>query len=710
MPTDAPAFPPDRTMYPFSLYHPCGPVLAALLVSLTSPLFPLRAQMVPVPGPPTQLAPEIVQGRATDLIGTASAASQGMVGATELEARPFLRRGELLEVIPGVVVTQHSGNGKANQYFLRGFNLDHGTDFSISVDGLPVNMRSHGHGQGYADLNFIIPETVRQVDYNKGPFHAEVGDFSAAGAAHFRLFDTLAAGFVSATVGDNRFARLAAGATRRDGRFDTTGAFEFTHDDGPWLLDEDSNRFNGLLRTRWTGGRATYRLTAMAYHGRWRSSDQIPQRAVAAGALDRFGHIDPTDGGESHRVSLAFDTTMADAGGTTTFNAHVIHYRMNLFSNFAYYLDDPVDGDQFNQRDRRWLAGGELARTWSVQGPGGGSETVVGAQVRADFIGELALLHTTGRNPIATTRDDDVDEASLGVYVRNETRWNEWLRSAVALRADGYRFDVASDQPLNSGRRSAGIVSPKAALVFGPWAKTDLYLNAGYGFHSNDARGTTIRVDPADGVTPADRVTPLVRSRGVELGLRTAAVHGLVSTFSVWGLDLDSELVFVGDAGGTEPAGRTRRYGIEWANFYQLTPWAALDGDAAFTRARYRDDQGGGTRVANSIGTVFTGGATLGRTEGWFGSLRVRYFGPQPLIEDNSVRAPSSVTWNARMGWRAKSWDIAVDVLNVFDRENHDIAYYYPSRLPGEPPEGMEDIHFHPAEPLTLRVNFVRRF
>lgn len=655
--------------------------------------------------PPTQLAPVVVPGRETDLAGTATSAAQGVVGARELEARPFLRRGELLEVIPGVVITQHSGGGKANQYFLRGFNLDHGTDFSVSVDGMPVNLRSHAHGQGYADLNFLIPELVRQVAYNKGPFYADVGDFSAAGAAEFRQFDQLPRAFASLSLGENNYARFVTAGSRRLGGGTTTGAFEFTHDDGPWALPENFNRFNGLLRHGWSAGTATYAVTAMAYGGKWRSTDQIPLRAVAAGTLDRFGNVDPTDGGSSGRASISVDATWK-GDATTQFNAYAIFYRLNLFSNFSYFLDDPVNGDQFNQRDRRWLLGGALVRTWSR----GRSETTVGAQARADLIGELGLYRSAQRARVGTVRADEVNEASLGVFAKNETRWNEWLRSEAGGRVDAYRFKVNSDDARNSGTRLADIFSPKLGVVVGPWARTEIYGNAGYGFHSNDARGTTIRVDPADGVTPADRVTPLARSKGAELGVRTSAVAGLVSSLSVWALDLDSELVFVGDAGGTEASDRTRRYGLELANFWRPKPWLVFDGDLAFTRARYREDAGAGTRIANSIATVVTAGAAVEAAAGWFGSVRLRYFGPQPLIEDDSVRAPSSVTCNARMGWRAKDWDVAFELLNLFDRKNYDIAYYYPSRLRAESAAEVNDIHFHPAEPRTIRVGLTRRF
>ncbi len=673
-----------------------------------------RAQTLASAPPPMQLSPVIVEGRASDLVGTATAASQGIVGAAELAARPFLRRGELLEVIPGVVITQHSGGGKANQYFLRGFNLDHGTDFSVSVDGLPVNLRSHAHGQGYSDLNFLIPELVRQVDYTKGPFHAEVGDFSAAGAAEFRQFDRLPRDFASVTLGENDFARLVVGATRRgsfggvDGA--TTGAVELSHDNGPWQLGENFRRVNAFARHRWNTSGAEWRLTAMAYHGRWRATDQIPLRAVETGALDRFGTVDDTNGGVTERASLALDGTWRGAHATTQFNAYAIHYRLNLYSNFTYFLDDPVDGDQFNQRERRLVTGAALKRSWASAWAGATSETNVGVQLRSDFVRGLGLHRTTAQRRLATVRVDDVDEGSIGVFARNETRWNAWARTEAGVRIDGYRFDVASDNPRNSGKRLADIASPKLGLALGPWAKTDVYANAGFGFHSNDARGTTIRVNPVDGVTPIDRVTPLARSRGAEIGVRTAAVRGLVSTLSVWALDLDSELVFVGDAGGTEPTGRTRRHGVELANFWRATPWLALDVDVAGTRARYREDAGGGTRIANSISTVVTAGATLGRGEGWFGGARLRHFGSQPLREDNAVRAPSTRSINFRVGWRSSAWEIAVDVLNATDRASYDIAYAYESRLPGEPAAGVDDVHFHPAEPRTWRLNVVRRF
>ncbi|MEO7597451.1 MAG: TonB-dependent receptor plug domain-containing protein [Opitutus sp.] len=678
--------------------------------------FSLRAQTVSPTtdesgASPTRLEAVVVSGRAAELIGTASASSVGSVGYHELEQRPFLRRGELLEVIPGVVITQHSGGGKANQYFLRGFNLDHGTDFSITVDGMPVNLRSHAHGQGYADLNFIVPEFVQSVDYNKGPFAPEVGDFSAAGAARFSLFRALPANFATLEVGENNYARWVMGDTiLHSGTAATTVGFEATQDNGPWVLPEELRRYSGLVRHTWTGSNGQqFSLTALGYQAKWNSTDQVPLRAVASGQRDRYGNIDPTDGGKTERFSFSFDGTLRAADSVTRIMAYAISYELDLFSNFTYFLDDPVNGDQFNQRDRRTVLGVNVEQSRTINWFGRRSETAVGVQVRDDLIGELALRHTAKRVLIDTVRDDGVQEASIGFYAQATTHWSSRMRTDVGVRADAYQFQVDSDNSLNSGDRSAAMVSPKFGAVFGPWAKTEVYLNAGLGFHSNDARGATIRVDPTDGITPIDRVNPLVRSRGFEAGVRTSWVPGLVSTVSLWTLDLDSELVFVGDAGGTEPSGATRRTGVEWANYYRANPWLTFDADVSFTHARYRDGAPD-DRIANSIGTVVTAGVVFGHEKGVFGSVRLRYFGEQPIVEDNSAIEPPSTTVNARFGWKNEQWEIAVSVLNALNRKNDDIAYYYTSRLPGEPASGVDDVHFHPAEPRTIRLSATRRF
>lgn len=695
-----------------SLFSVRAPARLALLSLFTGSALSLSAQTAAAP--PTTLESVVVLGRAATLLGTAPAASQGSVGYVELDARPFLRRGELLEVIPGVVITQHSGGGKANQYFLRGFNLDHGTDFSLSVDGLPVNLRSHAHGQGYADLNFIIPEFVQSIDYTKGPFAADVGDFSSAGAARFSLFKTLPRNFATLEAGENNYARFVVGATHLDAprtnAAATTVGFEGTHEDGPWTLPEHLRRYSAFVRRTWTAPHdRDYALTALGYRARWTSTDQIPLRAIESGTVARFGHLDPTDGGETDRASLSFDWTARRPDSVTRLNAYALYYRLNLFSNFTYFLDDPLDGDQFNQRDRRGVFGLNLDHTSHLTALGRPTVLTTGLQLRHDLIGELALRHTAQRTLLGVIRADEVHEASAGAFTQATTRWSERVRTHFGLRADAYHFDVTSDTPPNSGRRTAALLSPKFGLAFTVAPKTELYLNAGLGFHSNDARGTTIRVDPADGTTPVDRVDPLVRSRGFETGLRTSFLPGLVSTVSLWSLDLASELVFVGDAGGTEPSGATRRHGLEFANFYQATPWLAFDADLSFSHGRYRE-AAPADRIANSIATVVTAGLVAGQATGPVASVRLRYFGTQPLIEDNSATAPASTTVNARFGWRTRRWEFAVALLNAFNRRNDDIAYFYTARLKGEPADGVDDTHVHPAEPRIVRLSVTRRF
>lgn len=548
----------------------------------------------------------VVTAQAGDIIGEASSASEGRVSSIDLTARPVLRRGELLEVVPGLVVTQHSGDGKANQYFLRGFNLDHGTDFDISVDGVPVNLRTHAHGQGYSDLNFIIPEKVRTLDFEKGPFYPEIGDFSGAGAAEFLLFNGLPHGILSTALGEHFYLRSLSADTIDSGPGQLTGAFEYTHYDGPWDHAENSNRFNAFLRYAWHEDENDFRLTLMGYHAKWNWTDQVAERAIDEGIIDRLGSLNPSDGGWSDRYSASFDWQHHDGAGQTNLNLYAVYYRLNLFSDFTYLLEDPVNGDQFEQVDRRFVLGGALSCKWQDELCGLQVENIVGVQLRNDLIPEVAILHTRDRNEIKTIRRDRVNEFSIGLFARNEIIWNDWFKTRAGLRSDIYNFDVDSNLAANSGSVWDGIVSPKLSLIFGPWWKTEFYLDLGTGFHSNDARGVTESIDPVSH-EKVRSAAPLVRTKGAEIGARTSALPGLVSTLSLWFLESDSELVFEGDTGTTAPAGASRRYGVEWTNFYKPTSWLTLDTDVAFTHARFMDNRAG-SFIPNSIPLVITSG------------------------------------------------------------------------------------------------------
>ncbi|MCZ7594563.1 MAG: TonB-dependent receptor [Hyphomicrobium sp.] len=644
-------------------------------------------------------------------IGVAQSASEGVVTATELAARPVYRTGELLESVPGLIVTQHSGEGKANQYFLRGFNLDHGTDLAITMDGMPVNMRTHGHGQGYADTNFIIPEIVRGIAFRKGPYFASEGDFASAGAIHLDVFDRPQPNFAKVEIGEFGHRRAVAATSAPMGLGGTMMvAGEIARFDGPWEEPDDLLRLNGIARYSNGSYENGFALTAMAYSGRWNSTDQIPFYAVASGDLNRFGAIDPTDGGVSHRYSLSARWHATDAGSATRINAYLVKSDLALFNNFTYFLNDPVNGDQFEQADDRVLAGGSASKTYySTLAGGMQSATTVGIDTRYDDI-EVGLFNTKERNRLSTVREDSVSEASAGVFVENTLRWTDWLRTTVGLRGDLYHVDVANDRAANSGDETDSILSPKAGLVLGPWADTELYLNAGTGFHSNDARGTVTTIDPVT-LDPVDTAPLLVRSKGAEVGLRTQPTRAITSTLSAFILDFNSEILFVGDAGTTEASRPSRRIGAEFTLQAQLLRWLFLDLDAAYTRARFTDHLPEGRRIPGAVEGVVTAGLSFQDVwGGFYGGINVRYFGPRPLIEDNSVRSQSSTPVSARLGYAfGPGLAMQVDAYNLFDETASQIDYFYESRFPsGAAP--VEGIHFHPLEPRSFRLAVTKQW
>ena len=659
--------------------------------------------------PTTVLEEVVVTGRLDQLHGTPLSASQGIVGDEQLSTRPVLRAGELLEVVPGLIVTQHSGDGKANQYFLRGFNLDHGTDLATSVDGVPVNMPTHGHGQGYTDINFVIPELVESIEYRKGTYYAETGNFSAAGAVDMRYRRSLAAPLIVLEGGEDDYARSLIAGSTEVGAGTLLMGFDYAHIDGPWLLEENYHKRNGVLRysRETTGG--LFSITAQGYGGDWRSSDQIPLRAVRTGAVDRFGTIDPTDAGSSHRYSLSADWSNTLAGGQAKGLLYALDYDLDLISNFSYFTD-PIQGDQFQQVDQRRVYGGEWSWRSSFAWLGREQDLTTGVQVRHDDIDKVGLYRTIARERFATVREDAVRQTSYGLYGSVDTRWSDSVRTTLGLRADRFEFDVAAGLAANAGQTSDSIVSPKFALVLGPWRNTEFFFNAGKGFHSNDARGTTIRVDPVDGVTPVERVDPLVDALGFDVGLRTALVPNTQVSLSLWSLKLDSELLFVGDAGTTEASRASERRGIEAAVIWNPLSWLILDADLAWSRSRFSDPDPSGDRIPGAVENVASVGVAVDHPSGWFGGARFRHFGEAALLEDDSVRSAPTTLVNLEAGYRFwKRYKLSAAVYNVFDSEDNDITYFYESQLANEA-EPVADIHFHPVEPRTVRVTLSGSF
>ncbi len=664
-------------------------------------------------GTPVEGAPQaiIVQGHYDNAVGTSDAASAGVIRGELLQSRPAQRPGEVLEFVPGVVVTQHSGDGKANQYFLRGFNLDHGTDFATRVAGMPVNLPSHGHGQGYSDLNFLLPELVERIEYRKGPYSAAVGDFAGAGSADIRYLSRVAAPFGQITLGGHGFRRGVTGASAELAPGTTLlGAVELMGNDGPWTVPERLRKANGVLSLSGGTYNDGWSASAMAYHASWVATDQVPQRLLDAGQLGgkpfgRYDSLDPTAGGSSRRSSLSADWHRSTAAGRSTLQVYVIRSDLDLNSNFSYALERPAQGDQFKQTDRRTVLGAEASHSIDHDVGPWPARTTVGLQLRRDAI-RVGLFDSVARSITATVRDDAVRQSQAGLSTQTALELSPTLRAVVGLRLDRLQAQVdAISLPANGGSASANQASPKLTLVWTATPRTELFFNVGRGFHSNDARGMTATVDPRSGAA-VDTVPGLVPITGAEIGLRTQAVAGLQSSVALWGLRSASELVYVGDAGGTEASQGSHRRGIEFSNRWQPAPWLLVDADLALSRARLDD----GSRVPNAIDRVMSLAGTLRDVQGWSASLQWRLRGSGALTEDNSVRSKPAATANLRitraLGTQAS---VTLDVFNLFNRQVDDIQYVYASRLPGES-QPVTDRHVHPAEPRSLRLTVQAKF
>jgi outer membrane cobalamin receptor len=720
-------------------------LVGLFIVILTLCCFPVSSQDL-TNSPPAvtnvvTLPTVVVEGRQDSMIGMASSATQGVIGAEQLQDRPILRSGEILETVPGLIITQHAGGGKANQYFLRGFNLDHGTDFAVYLDDMPLNLPSHAHGEGYSDMNTVIPELVERLDYEKGPYYADVGNYGSAGAAHLEFYKTLPQDFLTVEGGTYDFERGTVGISSRVGPGNLLLGGEVYHDDGPWVHPDDYWKLNGLATYSQGDASTGFSITGRAYHGTWNSSDQLAENAVPL--VGYFGTIDPTDGGNSDRYSLQAEWHRADENSETKVMAYGFYYDLDLFSDFTYYLTDTNRGDQFEQQDRRWVSGLDARQTYSSQWFGSDVENSFGLQGRNDWINN-GLYQTDDRVRVekfdsatgiylpATVEADHFTDTEIGVYAENKAQWTDKFRSVLALRGDLDYFDVNSlVNPANSGTSATLLPSPKLSLVFGPWEKTEFYVQGGFSFHSNDGRGATQNEEPvsADNAYPntsVARIPGLVQTKGGEIGVRTLALQNLQSTFSLWYLYSDSELQQDGDTGDTvaskEPS---NRYGVEWANYYTPIKHLAFDFDLAESTARFTSADAadaapvsagstnlgtGGTRVPEAVGMVVSAGITLLDLKGFTASLRLRYFGPRDLTSDGIYRSDATMLLNAEAGYQInKTWRVFAEFLNLTDSRDHDIDYAYTSRITPTAAAAFTDV-FHPVEPFQVRVGLTARF
>ena len=638
-----------------------------------------------------------VYGRGEKRIGIAGAASEGGVAGADIEVRPLLRPGELLEATPGLIATQHSGGGKANQYFLRGFNLDHGTDFGLYIDDMPMNFRTHGHGQGYLDVNGLIPEAVERVDYRKGPYRADAGDFSFVGSAQITTRDRLEP-FALAEVGQYGYRRFVAGGSAKVGGGDLLVIGQAKLNDGPWQLPEDFEGYSGLIKYSAPLGDGQFQASLNIYDASWAPTEQTPERVIGTPlCADRYCSLDPTLRGKTEREILTLNYQSSNWRVT----AWAQHYDWSLLSNFTFFLDDPVNGDQLRQYEELWSYGGRLEHTFDF------SDAVslrLGTELRHDALDPVGLDHTKDGAFLDTKGAFKADESSAGLYAEAIVRPVDRLMVIGGLRGDWYRFETQALAGENSwgGTVKDHILSPKIGVNYELVDGIALYANWGQGFHSNDARGVTNPDDPAPG---------LVEGTFKEVGGRFERGE-FILTGVYWWSYIDSELIYVGDSGAVEPSDPGRRHGYELTGFWKPNDWLAVDAVWTGSKAHYVGLPKGENYVPGALESSGELGVSAIFPD-WNISGRLRYLGPHALIEDNSVRAKSTALFNLRAAWtpqRFKGWEINAELLNAFNSHGNDIDYFYATRFPGEPADGVEDVNSRVVEPRQVRVGIKKTF
>jgi outer membrane receptor protein involved in Fe transport len=658
---------------------------------------------------PTELNTVAVVGTRVDLQGTANSASEGVVRAAQLQSRPLLRPGELIEAIPGMVATQHSGEGKANQYFLRGFNLDHGTDFATYYDGLPLNLPTHAHGQGYTDLNFIIPELIDKLTFRKGPYYAQEGDFSAVGSARLSSRHSIAKPFGLVELGQNGYRRVVLAASIPIAQNNLLVATEVLTDDGPWLVPQNARSKKLMLRNEGQFDWGTIQLGINAYQAHWTATDQIPQRFELKAPGNRFASLDPTTGGVTSHLSATAQWQLNLNQHEFLANAWWLRYRLNLFSNFTYATrgctEEPLNPlcnsstglDQIEQTDSRVSYGFSGQWNYRTQLLNVPTKTTIGIEFRQHAIGEVGLHDSVARQRIATTVQDSADLNQFGVWSQLEMTWSPKFRTIGGLRIDQQRSIIRS--PKNSQAGTQSIVSPKFSAIFSPNPSVDLYANWGRGFHSNDARIN------AEARLKQSLLVPAV---GYEIGTRLRPADKLFMTAAAWSLKSKSELVFIGDAGTTEPSRPSKRNGIEFNVNWRPIKALEIDADLSRSKARFSDydSQGqfipGAMEKVASVGLSYaTGLVTAG--------VRLRYFGGRALLESNDIRSKAATTLNAKIQYAGfKNTELSLSILNLTNRQFNDIEYAYASRLPFEAAfdeaGAQATKHGHPGLPRTVRI------
>jgi outer membrane receptor protein involved in Fe transport len=647
------------------------------------------------------------------LIGIATTASEGVVVNDELALAPVYRPGQLLETVPGLDVTSHSGEGKANQYLMRGYNLDHGTDLAVYVDDMPVNEPTHAHGQGYADVNFMIPELATNIRYSKGTYYASEGDFASVGAVHLNYLDAID-DQIALTAGTLGFQRVFGAGSETVGEGHLLGALELQHYDGPWDNPDDQRKVNAVLRYSSGDDRTGYSVTGMFYHGLWNSTTDQPMRAIDEGLIGRFGSLDPSDGGAAQRASLSARFFDLMGGGQLSANAYLINNQLTLWNDFTHFLIDPVNGDQEAQHENRITVGGSASFIRTDEVLDVRNDWWVGVSSRFDF-NDVSRVPTRGRvelpasaDPLNVFESDRVHLRDVAAYVQTTTHWQPWLRTVLGLREDGIE---GSDTGTNPGNANASLFQPKASLILTPLATTEFYLSAGRGFHSDDLRG--VNQAATAGVPGA----PLIaRQDGEEIGLRQQVGRRLALTLALFNLDAQSETTYDPDVGQDTAGPASRRRGFELNATYQVAAWLELYASYSADHARFKtpfDDGTGhvGEYLPNAPFATGSFAAYVKDLGPWSGGLQYRYLGAYPLSSDDAVQGSGYGEWNGDIRYTLEGgWKLALGVYNITNKRANAMEYWYVDRLAGEPAAGVADVHIHPLEPCSARLTIAKTF
>ena len=691
-----------------------------------------------------QIQEVTVVAQRLSLIGTAQTASEGVVVNDELTLTPAYRPGQVLETVPGLDVTVHSGEGKANQYLMRGYNLDHGTDLAVFVDGMPVNEPSHAHGEGYADINFMIPELATNVSYTKGTYYADEGDFASVGSVHINYLDSISPQ-LSATVGTLDFQRLLVAGSAAAPGGNLLGALELQHYDGPWTTPGDQRKASGVLRYSSGNAQQGFTLTAMFYHDTWNAQTDQPERALAEGLIPSvYGILDPADAGYAQRASLSGVFHEAIGPGMWSINAYLISNRLYLWNDFTHVLVDPIDGDQEQQHEDRVTAGADSSYTWSSQLLGVDADWEGGVHTRYD-VNDVSRLPSQDRIPLTPAQlaavdyppfyseSDVIHLSSVAGYFQLTSHWTQQLRSVLGFRED-YMHGI--DTGTNYGTASRALPQPKGSLIYRLNDTTELYASAGRGFHSDDLRGVNqARIAGLAGA-------PLIASQtGEELGIRTQLFNDRVSaTLAAYNLIADSETTYDPDIGQDTAGPGSHRTGYEINITYQVTHWLELYGSYSGDRARFTsplDDGTGhlGEYLPNAPFATGSFNVYVRDLGPWSGGIAYRYLSAFPLTSgpcsDAAVQVdfhgltscaqaptPKGEVFGSGYGeWSAdlhcalgNGWTVGLAGYNLLNKQANAMEYFYVDRLPGESAYGEADVHFHPLEPISGRLTISRTF